>query len=165
MTANPDAIKPSGALKPTDAVKPSLILSVTQNKCPRCRRGRMFSDPNPYHVRNILKMNETCPVCGQPFDIEVGFYYGTSFVSYALSFVLSVGTFIAWWLFIGFSTQDNRIFYWLIGNCLFLVVMQPFLMRWARAVWLAFFVRYDPEWQVRPPRKPERDNDALKNAW
>lgn len=165
MKTDPDGIKPSEALQSPAAGKPLLLLSMAGNKCPRCRRGPMFSDPNPYHLGHILKMNETCPVCGQPFDIEVGFYFGTSYVSYAFALAVSVATFIAWWLLIGFSTQDNRIFYWLIGNCLLLVFLQPPFMRWARAVWLAFFVRYDPEWKVRPPRRLERDNDALKNAW
>jgi hypothetical protein len=160
-----DAIQPSDIIHPSDDVKPSLLLSMAANKCPRCRRGHLFSDPNPYHLRHIVEMHETCPVCGQPFDLEVGFYFGTSYVSYALSFAFSVATFITWWVFWGFSTQDNRIFYWLIGNCLLLVLLQPIIMRWARAVWLAFFVPYDPEWKSRPPRKPERDNDALKNAW
>ena len=165
MKADPEAIKPVVPMHSPVPGRPSLLLSMAENKCPRCRRGPMFSDPNPYHLRHILEMNETCPVCGQPFDIEVGFYFGTSYVSYALAFAVSVATFIAWWLLIGFSTQDNRIFYWLIGNCLLLVFLQPLFMRWARAVWLAFFVPYDPEWRGSAPRRPERDNDALKNAW
>ena len=36
-------------------------------------------------------MNKECPVCGQPTEIEVGFYYGTSYVSYALTVALSRG--------------------------------------------------------------------------
>lgn len=125
----------------------------------------MFKDPNAYHLGHILSMNEVCPVCKQPLDIEVGFYYGTSYVSYALSFAVSVATFIAWLLFIGISAQDNRVFYWLIANCVLLVLIQPLLMRWSRAIWLVFFVHYDPHWNTNPPRKLERTNDALKDAW
>src|SRR4051812_39339890 len=81
-------------------------------KCPRCRRGNMFQDTNPWHLKSTMKMNKVCPVCTQPFNIEVGFYFGSSYVSYALTIALSVATFIAWWLIIGFSLDDNRIFYW-----------------------------------------------------
>ena len=30
-------------------------------------------------------MNDHCPVCGQPLDMEPGFYYGTNMISYALA--------------------------------------------------------------------------------
>ena len=69
-------------------------------KCPRCRRGDMFVDKNPWHLKNTMKMNKECPVCGQPLDIEVGFYFGSSYVSYAFTVAFSVATFIAWWIFL-----------------------------------------------------------------
>lgn len=148
-----------------DHSKPALLESVIHCRCPRCRRGNMFTDPNPYHLRHTMHMNDKCPVCGQDFDIEVGFYYGTSYVSYAFSIALSVASFIAWWIFLGFSLNDNRVFYWLAANALLLVALQPLFMRMARTIWLAFFVHYDPLWKERPAQNPERINDALKNAW
>ncbi len=112
-----------------------------------------------------MQMNETCNVCGQEFDIEVGFYYGSSYISYALTVALSAFTFAAWWFTIGFSLYDNRVFYWLGLNAFFLLMLQPVLMRLARTLWLALFVRYDRNWKQHPARKPERQNEALKNAW
>ena len=35
-----------------------------------------------------MDMNKECPVCGQPTEIEVGFYYGTGYVSYVLSILI-----------------------------------------------------------------------------
>lgn len=148
-----------------DQHKPNLIVSALSCKCPRCRRGNMFTDNNPYHLKRTMKMNDHCPVCRQPFDIEVGFYYGTSYVSYAFTIALSAATFVAWWVLIGFSLNDNRIFYWLGFNALLLIALQPVFMRIARSVWLAFFVYYDPEWRHREPPKPERVNESLKDAW
>ncbi len=49
------------------------FLKVLQCKCPRCRKGNMFVEKNPYKLSRIMKMNENCPVCGQPFELEVGF--------------------------------------------------------------------------------------------
>lgn len=125
----------------------------------------MFTYANPYNLRTFMKMNETCPVCGQLFDIEPGFYYGTSFISYAFAVMLSVASFVAWWLFLGFSLHDNRVFFWMIANAFLLVAAQPPLMRLARTVWLAFFVRYDPHWRTQPPPEAERFNPDQKNAW
>jgi len=125
----------------------------------------MFMEKNPYKLQTTMKMNETCAVCGQPFDIEVGFYYGSGFVSYAFSIALSVASLIIYWLTIGISLNDNRFFYWLIVNAILLICLQPVLMRVARAVWLAFFVWYDNNWRTNSAKKPERINEEQKNNW
>ena len=90
-----------------------------------------------------MKMHDHCPVCGQATDLEVGFYYGTGYVSYALMVALSATTFVAWWVIIGISTDDNRIFYWLIFNAVLIVVLQPWFMRLSRVIYLYFFVGYN----------------------
>ncbi len=111
-------------------------------------------------------MNKTCPVCGQATEIEVGFYYGTSYVSYALTVALSVATLIAWWLTIGLSTEDNRFFYWLGFNAVFLIALQPWLMRLSRSLWISWFVRHDPHWQKHQPVDvSERLNTEQANNW
>jgi len=94
-------------------------------------------------------MNEKCPVCNQPTEIEVGFYYGTGYVSYALTVALSVATFVAWKVLIGlsFDIDDYRIFYWLGTNVLLLLVLQPLIMRLSRSLWLGWFVPYEPDWK------------------
>lgn len=100
-------------------------------------------------------MPDKCPECGQPFELEVGFWYGTGYVSYALSFALSVATFVAWWVLIGFSTEDRRFFWWMGLNAAFLVFMQPWLMRLSRVLYLYFFVSYDPDYKNTKVRKFE----------
>jgi len=111
-------------------------------------------------------MNKVCPVCGQPTELEVGFYYGTSYVSYALSIALCVASLIAWWVIIGFSTQDNRFFYWLGLNAVFLIVLQPWLMRLSRSIWISWFVRYDRDWKYHKPHDvSERLNEDQANNW
>lgn len=112
-----------------------------------------------------MKMNEPCPVCGQPFELEVGFYYGSGYISYALAVALSVASLVAWWVFIGLSVNDNRIFYWLIFNAVLLLSLQPLLMRLARAIWLSFFVRYDKNWRTNPPKQSERLNKDQGGNW
>lgn len=131
----------------THQKRPSYILSVLTNKCPRCREGHIYEVPNPYNLKKIISMKNTCDVCGQPTEIEVGFYYGTSYVSYALAVILCVASFIAWWLIIGFSLKDSRFFWWLGVNAFLLVALQPLLMRLSRTLWLSWFVKYDPDWK------------------
>lgn len=149
----------------TKTVSKPGLLRLLGSKCPRCREGNMFKTQNPYRLRTFMQMHDTCPVCGEYFDKEVGFYYGSSYVSYAFSIAISAATFVAWWVLIGFSINDNRIFYWLAANTILLIALQPPLMRLARTCWLAFFVPYDKDWKIHPAVKPQNQNEAMKNAW
>jgi uncharacterized protein (DUF983 family) len=145
--------------------KPNIVLSILQNKCTRCRRGKMYKYNNPYDLKNFMKMNERCPVCGQPLDMEPGFYYGTNIVSYTLAFLISVASFILWWVIIGFSLQDKRFFVWMGVNALLLVLLQPPLMRLSRTIWLAFFVPYSSDWDKGDIVEPERINQDQMQNW
>ncbi len=131
--------------------KPGFLWSILTMRCPRCRRGGMFKNNNPYKKLSLkhifFDMYEHCPVCRQKFDLEVGFWYGTGYVSYALTVLLSGITFLAWWAAIGVSTDDNRIFYWLIFNTVVIVVLQPWLMRLSRAVYIYFFIKYNESYE------------------
>jgi hypothetical protein len=125
----------------------------------------MFQENNPWRLRRTMKMHDKCLVCDQPFNLEVGFYYGTGYVSYVMSIVLSLATFFTWWLIIGFSLDDNRVFYWFGFNAVFLIIMQPYLMRLSRTMWLAIFVRYDRDWKISPTLPLERTNKDQENNW
>lgn len=123
-------------------------------KCPRCRRGPMFKNSNPYKSLKLSKMMEmpdSCSVCKQKYDMETGFWFGTGYVSYGLAVAVSIATFIAWFILIGVSTEDNRIFWWLGFNTVILVVAQPWLMRLSRVIYLRFFVRYDKNYESTKP--------------
>lgn len=133
--------------------------------CPRCREGKLFKHPLTFRLNRIMQMNVHCPLCRQPTEIEVGFYYGTSYVSYLIAVVFSVVNFLVWWLIIGFSFTDNRFFYYLFFNAFLLVVMQPWLMRFSRSLWISWFVRYDPEWKNNKPENRERINETQMNNW
>jgi len=98
-------------------------------------------------------MYETCEVCNQKFNMEPGFWYGTGYVSYALTVAFSVSTFIAWWVLIGVSFNDNRVFWWLGINATLLILLQPWLMRISRTIYLYFFVKYDPDYEKTEPQE------------
>jgi uncharacterized protein (DUF983 family) len=145
--------------------KKAYLSSALQCKCPRCREGDLFKNPTSLRYKGNLDMHPECPVCGQPTEIEVGFYYGTGYVSYALTVALTVSTLVAWWVLIGFSTEDNRFFWWLGSNAVLLILLQPWLMRLSRSLWISWFVSYDPEWQVHEADAPERINAEQSGNW
>ncbi len=145
--------------------KPSYLLSTLTNKCPRCRQGNIFETSKAYDLKNSVKMNEFCPVCGQRTEIEVGFYYGTGFVSYGLTVAFSVATFIAWWVLIGISINDNSIFWWLGINATLMILLQPLFMRLSRSLWFSWFVKYDANWRTNKAKEPERIVKEQMNNW
>ena len=135
--------------------KHSYLISTFGCRCPRCREGKLFKNNVGIGLKKNMEMPKDCPVCGQPTEKEPGFYYGTGYVSYALGVAISVTTFVAWFVIIGMSVKDNRFFYWLITNAVILVVLQPWLMRLSRSIWISWFVKYDPRWDRHPLSKEE----------
>ena len=145
--------------------KPGLLPSVFLNKCPRCRRGSMYQEKNTYRLKSFMKMHQRCPVCGQPLDMEPGFYYGTNMISYGLAILVSAVSCVLWALLIGFSLKDARFFWWLGINAILLLLLQPPLMRLSRTVWIYFFVPYSPDWKEGDILLPERINKDQMNNW
>lgn len=102
----------------------------------------MFTQKSMFPLGNLLKMPERCPVCGQAMELEVGFYYGTGYVSYALTVALLGAVFVAYWIIFGLSYLDNSIFYALGASVLIALLLQPWLMRISRVIYLWGFVKY-----------------------
>jgi hypothetical protein len=146
---------------------PSYLHSLLFNKCPRCRKGDLFVGNEPYNLKNgnNVKMHSKCPVCTQPTELEVGFYYGTSYVSYGLTVAFSGLSFVIWFFTIGFNLEDNRIFWWLGLNALVLLLLQPLFMRISRSMWISWFVDYDSQWQENNPKEVERQVPEHQNNW
>jgi len=145
--------------------KRGYITSVLSCRCPRCREGKLFKNPVSISLKKNMAMNEKCPVCGQATDIEVGFYYGTGYVSYLVALVISAICFVLWWIIIGFSFTDSRFLFWIISNSVLLILLQPWLMRFSRSLWISWFVRYDPDWEKNRPLDPERIVEGEMNNW
>jgi len=89
-----------------------------------------------------MDMPEKCSECGQKMELETGFYYGTGYVSYALSVAFFVFNLVWYWLFIGLSFRDNSIFHYLITSITLIILAQPWIMRISRVLYLYMFVKY-----------------------
>lgn len=140
----------------SNKLHPSFLWSLLTMRCPRCRRGDLFIHSNPYKKispKYVLDMPEHCSVCRQQFDMERGFWYGTGYVSYGLTVVVSLATFILWWILVGVGSRDNRILWWLLSNGILLVLLQPWLMRLSRAIYIYIFVKYDADYEHTEPIK------------
>jgi len=124
-------------------------------KCPRCHQGDLFT--TKWYRPNANKMVEKCSVCGQRTELEPGFYHGTGYVSYALTVGFSIITFVLWVLLTGYGFKDRQIFWWLPLNIGALVLLQPWLMRLSRAVWLSMFFHADDAFHKETTTLPSKN--------
>lgn len=120
-------------------------------KCPRCRRGRLFTTKNPFNFKKITDMPGQCPVCQQDFSLEPGFYFGATYVSYAFNVAWLVPTFLFVRFVLGF---EFKVF--VITMFVLLPILTPLISRLSRAFWLSFFVKYDP----KAVQNAEEENQA-----
>jgi uncharacterized protein (DUF983 family) len=135
----------SKVIMPNTTAKPNILKSIWQHKCPRCRKGNMYLQPNILPLKSMLDMPDRCAVCNQKMELESGFYFGTGYVSYALSVAFFVAWFIAYHVLIGISWKDNSVLVALFTGIVAVICLQPFLMRKARVLYLYMFVRYDAD--------------------
>ncbi|RYC68202.1 MULTISPECIES: DUF983 domain-containing protein [Spirosoma] len=120
-------------------VKGTKLYSIVFNKCPRCQQGDFFVTKSAFNIRNFDKMHTSCPVCGQNYTPEPGFYTGSMYVSYAFYVATIVSSFVLFVAMLGFDEIDL-----LIGLIPALIILTPLFFRLARRVWINMFVPYDP---------------------
>lgn len=120
----------------------SKLNSIITCKCPRCRQGNLFIESNPWKYSTMLNMPDNCPVCNQDFKIEPGFYIGALWTSYPIVVVLGILLF----LILNFVFQLT-FFPTAFIIAISLIVLQPAIMRWGRAIWIGITVKYDPNYE------------------
>src|SRR6185437_14300868 len=119
--------------------KNSTIVALLKLKCPRCHKGKMFLNPSPFNLKTLDAMPEKCPCCGQRMETEPGFYFGAMYFSYAAGVVISLLNFVICQLILNLPG-----FWFLFVNAVVLLILWPFIFRYARASYLYLFVSYDP---------------------
>jgi flagellar biosynthesis protein FliQ len=129
--------------------KPNRIISLLNYKCPRCRQGDMYVQKNLWPLPTMMQMPTHCKVCGQKTELESGFYFGTGYVSYALSVAFLVAFFVAYHVIIGLSIERNTVIPCLIAAVVLLILIQPWMMRLSRILYLSAFVGYDADWEKK----------------
>lgn len=121
---------------------PNKLLSILKMKCPNCRKGNMYTNRSIFPLKKMMDMPERCPKCQLKYEIEIGFWYGTGYVSYAMSVGIIILIAVLFALTVGFSYKNNSVF-WFVGIMIFsMIVLQPFIMRYSRVLYLNFFVKY-----------------------
>ncbi|ABQ04891.1 MULTISPECIES: DUF983 domain-containing protein [Flavobacterium] len=120
--------------------KGSKLNSILTGSCPKCQKESMYSDKNPLHLTNVLKMNENCSHCGLKYQIEPSFFYGAMYVSYGLNVAVGIAAFIVSFVFFGASIEQS-----FIAIVITLILLFPFVLRLSRNLYINMFISYDPK--------------------
>jgi uncharacterized protein (DUF983 family) len=115
--------------------------ALLQGKCPRCRKGDIFTYPVIGHLFQFNKMNETCPHCEVRLEPEPGFYQGAMYVGYGITVMcIMLVSFILYF----FAGHPSATVYTLTVIGL-MIVLIPFNYRYSRIIYLYFFggIRFD----------------------
>lgn len=122
-----------------NSLKISVWPAFIHAKCPRCRRGDMFS--NSMYGFHGQHMNNTCPHCALTFEVEPGYFYVAMLLSYAFNVAQMVTIAI---IVSVFSGSDNPWLYTVIILTVS-ILLSPFNFRYSRVVllfWLTPGIHY-----------------------
>ena len=120
--------------------KGTKLYSILTMTCARCHEGGLFKVSNPYRLKRLFDMYEACPVCGQRYQPEPGFWFGAMYVSYALNVAVWVTCFVAIYTFVSLYW----VYFLMIGALVDLILV-PVIFRLSRSIWMNFFISYDPK--------------------
>ena len=112
----------------------STALALAQLRCPRCHQGRLFSYP-ALHLTKFARMPAQCPVCGQTFEPEPGFYFGSMYITFGFN----VATFLVLGVLIYYLLDDPDTWVYVGIITGVTVLLTPIMLRYSRALMLYLF--------------------------
>jgi len=109
-------------------------------RCPRCASGRLF--------RNLLAMHQQCDHCGLRFRRAPGYFLGSIYFNYGLTALLVVIAYPALYFLTSLSAPIR------LSIVMAVVLLFPlWFFRYARSLWLAFDLYFDPPANERSPEE------------
>jgi len=118
--------------------KPNILVAGFKLRCPNCGKGKLFVKPNAYNYRTMAEMHDTCSHCGIKLSsTEPGFYWGSMYVSYAISAFMVFFNLVFLFYFFGWN-----LWALILPNVLLILIFAPINFRLSRAIWLGMNLRY-----------------------
>jgi len=118
--------------------KGSKLYSILFLKCPKCHKGK-FLESHPYDLSSLNKVKDRCPKCDLNYKIEPSFYYGSMYVSYAVSIAVAVGAYVLTLIF-SIELGIAGLFGVVVGA---LALTIPWIGAVSKSIWANIFINYD----------------------
>ena len=123
--------------------KGSKLYSILFNLCPKCHEGRFWKTNNPF--KNILLKNSessiSCKKCLIKYELEIGFWYGAMYISYAIGVALML--FLWGVLSFFFPLMDVLLLISLVVSGI--LIFSPINYHLSRLIWINIFIKYQPK--------------------
>src|SRR5579863_283003 len=117
--------------------RPSAWIAIVQQRCPRCRSGRIF---RASIFRGFPRMFERCSVCNLKFEREAGYFLGAMYISYGMALgTIAIVAAILWSLTSWSVVKD------LAWAAVLFLPFAPSLTLFARVLWIYLDQTMDPE--------------------
>jgi uncharacterized protein (DUF983 family) len=133
------------------ATPASTALALLQQRCPRCHEGNLFTT-SALHLTRFTDMPEDCPVCGQHYEPEPGFFWGAMYISYAFSTAIMLVT----GLLVYHLLHDPAVWVYVTSVAVAAVLLTPLSLRYSRTVLLYLFGGIDYKPHARPAAAARR---------
>lgn len=117
--------------------RPAMLPAIFKMKCPTCRKGDMFVNKHIFPLKTCVKLVDNCSVCGQRMVYETNNGPG---LNYALTMIIYFLNILWYWPIFGISYKDDSVFYFLITTTVVVILLQPWLMRISRVLYLYMFM-------------------------
>jgi transposase-like protein len=108
----------------------SILIDIFQEKCPKCSKGHAFYKKGNPLLFQMPRMHTNCPVCGHKFEKETGYFFGSMYVSYALTVAEMVAVFLIAQLF------SPSFIVAIISIAVMAVMLSTFNFRLSRMLWI-----------------------------
>ena len=123
--------------------KGSKLYSILFNLCPKCHEGMFWKTNNPF--KNILLKNSessiSCKKCLIKYELEIGFWYGAMYISYAIGVALML--FLWGVLSFFFPLMDVLLLISLV--VIGILIFSPINYHISRLIWINIFIKYQPK--------------------
>lgn len=124
----------------------STLTGILNQRCPRCRQGQLFTH-SALNLAHFTEMPPACPVCGQAYEPEPGFYWGAMYISFAFS----TGIMLVVGLAVYYLLGDPDTWVYTTAVAVVALLFTPLSLRYSRTLMLYLFggVRYDKQYANR----------------
>jgi uncharacterized protein (DUF983 family) len=139
----------STAMSAAAAPIESSSLALLALRCPRCHQGKLFTH-SALSLTKFMDMPAECPVCGQTYEPEPGFYYGAMYISFGFA----LATFAVVGVLLYYFFGDPATWVYVVVVAIITLLSTPLVFRYSRALMLYLFggVRYDAARAARHAR-------------
>jgi hypothetical protein len=127
--------------------KPALLPAFFRLRCPNCRKGFVFQNKSVFPLGKTVALKQHCDVCNQKLVSEKNNGQG---INYALTMVVFLLN-LVWYCPIYLALKKNPNEHWyennsmewyLVSSIAVVILLQPWLMRIARMMYLYLYVSF-----------------------